>query len=564
MKKIMILTGDMIGNRMAGPAIRAFEMARVLSATHSITLACPEITGTIPDLPPTVHVTAFGVDPRWSELDACDAVIIPGSMHVDAHFNTPMLVDLYDPFILSSLSRTDKTESKQLEELESLKRNLSRGDFFVCASDRQKDFWLGMLAASGRVNIRQYKTQPHLQDLIQTAPFGIPEEPPCGKKWNFPGDPGDFWIVWGGGIWDWFDPLTPIRAVAELNKKGKNISLLFMGTTHPNPRMTQMSMAQKAIDLAEELQILNRKVFFSDWIPYSDRGSVLQHANLAVSTHYPHLETHFSYRTRILDYIWARLPFVCTVGDVFSDIARQHQIGLTVPPENMPALAEAFETFLCDPEYHQKCRANLQKVADEMTWPKVLKPVLDFCNVPRRAPDILRSRPASLNDDGIYSDGCETAVIPAGEILAPGIKQDIVCREGALCRIDLKLATFNRVNTGYGVFEILDTSGTERVSIPFDLATVEDNLWRSFRFGPLPSIPGSRWSFKLSCPRSYPGNAITIWVDNTILKSCYTLNDSQNTGSVNYRVYVSKYEGSERELRWKNAEGFRFPFWRKR
>lgn len=564
MKKILILTGDMIGNRMAGPAIRAFEMARVLSAAHSITLACPEITGAFPELPPNVHVTAFGVDPRWSELDTYDAVIIPGSMHVDAHFNTPMLVDLYDPFILSSLSRADKTESKQLQELESLKRNLARGDFFVCASERQKDFWLGMLAASGRVNIRQYRTNPHLEDLIQTAPFGIPEELPGEKSWTFPGDPGDFWIIWGGGIWDWFDPLTPIRAVSELNKKGKSISLLFMGTTHPNPKMTRMSMAQKAISLAEELQILDRKIFFSDWIPYSDRGSVLLSAHLAVSTHFPHLETHFSYRTRILDYIWARLPFICTEGDVFSEIVTQHQIGLTVPPDNVPALAEAFDTLLCDREYYQRCRTHLQDVAENMTWPKVLKPVVDFCDAPGRAHDLLRPRPASLSDDDVFSDGCETAVIPSGEILAPGIIQEFVCRQDALCRIDLKLATFDRINTGYGVFELLDDSGNKCVTIPFDLATVEDNLWRSFRFGPIPSKPGSRWTLKLSCPRSNPGNAITIWVDNTLVKSCYTINNSKNSGSINYRMYVRKYEGSERQIHWRNAGGFGIPFLRKR
>ena len=112
---------------------------------------------------------------------------MPASMHCDAHFDTPVLVDLYDPFILSSLSRTDKTEAKQSEELQSLMRNLQRGDFFVCASDRQRDFWIGMLAGAGRVNVRQFQADPHLRALIKPAPFGIDATGPEPGEAMLPG-----------------------------------------------------------------------------------------------------------------------------------------------------------------------------------------------------------------------------------------------------------------------------------------------------------------------------------------------------------------------------------------
>ena len=35
-----------------------------------------------------------------------------------------------------------------------------RGDFFVCASERQRDYWLGMLAAEGRITPTRTPTTP--------------------------------------------------------------------------------------------------------------------------------------------------------------------------------------------------------------------------------------------------------------------------------------------------------------------------------------------------------------------------------------------------------------------
>ncbi|MGB3976911.1 MAG: glycosyltransferase family 4 protein [bacterium] len=564
MSKVLVLTGDMIGNRMAGPAIRAFEMGRVLAERHTVTLACPEINGVCPEIPADMKVIECGLIPRWPNLNAFDVVILPGSMNLNTYFNIPALVDLYDPFILSSLSRTDKTEAIQHEELEFLRRNLIRGDFFVCATERQKDFWLGMLAATGRVNVRLYNVDQNLEGLIQLAPFGVPAEPPSSKKWTFPGDPNDFWIVWGGGIWDWFDPLTPIQAVFDLNQKGINVSLLFMGTSHPNPQMTQMSMVKKAFDLAEKLGLLDKKIFFSDWIPYSERGMVLKSAHLAVSTHYPHLETRFSFRTRILDYIWAGLPFVCTEGDVLSEWAEGHEAGLAVPPENVQALSVAFQTLLLDKDMYRKHRDNLKILAEHMHWSRVLKPVVDFCENPKRAPDHKYLQKALLSDEGYFVESCENSVMPVGEIFTDGVSQQIICKEGALCRIDLKLATFKRVNNGYGIFELLDSSGAKIVTIPFALASVEDNKWKSFRFGPLSSKPGSIWTVRLSSPDSAPGNAITIWADNACENSWYTINKMKQVGSINYRIFAKIFEGFDHDMPKQKKATFRFPFLRKR
>ena len=51
-----------------------------------------------------------------------------------------------------------------------------------------------------------------------------------------------------------------------------------------------------------------------------------------MSTHQPHLETEFSYRTRVVDYLWCGLPVVTTEGDALADlVARQAACGASSP-----------------------------------------------------------------------------------------------------------------------------------------------------------------------------------------------------------------------------------------
>ncbi|MCD4654636.1 glycosyltransferase family 4 protein [bacterium] len=557
MKRILVLTCDLIGHKMAGPAIRALEMARVLASDNDVEISCPEINGVLPDssdFPDNLSVSEYGTSPRWNDMDKYQVVIIPASMNVDAHIRPPLVVDLYDPYILSNLPRTDKSELVQLQELQALKRNLQQGDFFVCASQRQRDFWIGMLAAEGRINVQQFKADSNLDRLIQLAPFGISETRPVRGARRFPGDTDAFRLVWAGGIWDWFDPLTLIQAVHNLCSSGVNVTLYFMGTQHPNPNMTDMSMAQKAENLALELNELNESVFFGDWIPYHERGEILCEAHAGVSTHYPHLETRFSFRTRILYYVWARLPFICTEGDAFGDIAGSRKTGIAVMPEDVDALTDAIKKMIIDREIYGKCQQNIDDLASEMIWPNVLKPLRSFCSDPYFAVD-RNIAPLRVDDESEYIDGSENSISPAGEILGDGIEQIVSVPGGGLCRLDLKLASFDRLNTGMGVLELIDSTGLKLVTIPFDLETVEDNQWRKFYFGPLPRFPDEKILIRLKMHGVSTGNTITIWTDPSRSNSIYKQNGQDHVGSINYRVYSLNYPGADQVMK-SYSDGF--------
>jgi hypothetical protein len=410
-RKLAVATPDTLSARMAGPAIRAWQIAETLAREHDvalITTSSAEVTS--PNFRVS-HVDAAGV----AEIEAwCDVLVFQGFF---AHFHPSLLrsskvlvADIYDPLHLEQLEEAHGQERAgwiQTVHVANavLNEQLLRGDFFMCAGDRQRDFWLGQLAALGRVNPVVYGEDPTLRSLIDVVPFGLPEQPPVKQRRVLKGVvPGiaaaDEVVLWGGGIWNWFDPLSLIRAVDKLRQRRPRVRLFFLGTQHPNPAIGEMTMAKAARRLSDELGLTGSHVFFNEgWVAYEERHEYLLEADVGVSTHLDHLETAFAFRTRVLDYLWASLPMVLTAGDALADLVESRDLGLTVPAGDVAALEDALFVALDDGERRRRWRGNVAAVAPEFTWSRVLEPLVSFCRSPRRAPDLLDPATADLLHD---------------------------------------------------------------------------------------------------------------------------------------------------------------------
>ena len=306
-----------------------------------------------------------------------------------------LVMDLYDPFLLENLLMHNdldmvRREAVHESDLGVVIDQLRQADFFLCASERQRDYWLGALSMVNRVNPRSYAEDPTLRRLIDVVPFGVPASRPQATGSAIRGDvpgigPGDIVVLWGGGIWNWFDPLTAIRAVAAVKNEVRELRLYFMGLRHPNPELPEMDMAGRAVGLAQELGLLDRCVFFRNgWVPYEQRANYLLAADLAVSLHQQHIETRFAFRTRLLDYLWAGLPVIATGGDVLSDEIAEQGAGLTVSEGNVDAVAAAFRALARDPDRRRSMREQSLRLAAKHTWDRAAEPLLAYCRAPHR------------------------------------------------------------------------------------------------------------------------------------------------------------------------------------
>jgi glycosyltransferase involved in cell wall biosynthesis len=191
--------------------------------------------------------------------------------------------------------------------------------------------------------------------------------------------------------------VTAIQAVELLARRLPRIRLFFAGVAHPNPAVPAMRQAAAAQRLSDELGLTNRHVFFNRWVPYAERAAYLLDADVGLSLHYDQIETRFSYRTRLLDYIWAGLPMVLTGGDVLSSQAAERGLAQLAPAGDVAAVAEALEACLGETDAARAAqRARSRQWAEELAWSRLVGPLLAFCRHPRPAADraIGTGRPA--------------------------------------------------------------------------------------------------------------------------------------------------------------------------
>ncbi len=396
MGRVLVVSHDVLGERMAGPAIRAVELSRVLAEEHDVTLAGPNDCSVDLGLR-----TVKYMHPDLPGLAAAADVAIVGGLTVAlcpalAQAGVPLVVDVYAPFTLENLQLFSSRDMPvRIDDSEGLLRalllQLRLGDYFLCASEKQRDFWMGMLHAAGRLNPHNYDLDPSLRALVDVVPFGVPEAPPMtvdrALKGKYPGiGPDDFVAVWGGGVYDWFDPLTAIRGTGLAAAGNPAIKLFFLGVRNPNPAVRRMKVVDECLSLADSMGLTGKSVFFNDWVPYAHRADYLLDADVGISLHHEQVETAYSFRTRILDYLWAGLPIVATAGDSFAEAIDRRGIGKVLPPGDPEAVAEAL-LGLADDGGRGDMSKQARAMAAELVWPRCAAPLMDFCRRPAFAPD---------------------------------------------------------------------------------------------------------------------------------------------------------------------------------
>ena len=384
-RKILIICSDVIGLRMAGPAIRCIEMANVLSLEFDITVAAPQINGADYD---KFKLVIANTDIVKNHSAFADIIIFQGTALARFPFlknvDAVLVSDLYCPVPLeyhqSSAMVDDELRIQTTINVSAEVANQLRfADHFLCASDRQRDFWMGALAISGRINgLRWPKAaMAETSDLISIVPFGIsdllPEKNGSGIREMFSIPKEDFVAIWGGGVYEWFDPLVIIKAIAQLTSDGKKCHLVFVGIKHPNSGIGRHDMCQKAIILAKSLGLIGKFVHFNfGWVDYTKRHNYLLDADVGVSAHFNNPETRFAFRTRILDYLWCGLPVICSKGDVFGQLVASEGIGYAVDYESVNEWVIALENMILNQDARANFSLKSYNLAKNYRWNSLL------------------------------------------------------------------------------------------------------------------------------------------------------------------------------------------------
>jgi glycosyltransferase involved in cell wall biosynthesis len=385
--RVLLVYNDLVGQGMGGVGIRATELAKVLRSHGEVSLAATEARGELDGIP----VIEFNPhDPRAlaPHLERADVVVArpqwPLAMRMMRRSGARLIFDLYDPDTFATIEHYAERSARRRRlmaafSVDRLSQALRIGHHFICASERQLDFYLGVMLAEGLISPAAYERDSGFGSVIGVVPFGVPPDPPertggAGIRDSFAGiAPDDEIVLWNGGLWDWLDAPTAIRGVAALAERRPRVKLVFMGGSSGRVHRAE----QQARDLASELGVIERVVFFNEgWVPYERRADWLLEASCAISTHGAHIETRLAFRTRLLDCFWAGLPVVCTGGDELSGRIERDALGVTVPEDDPNAVAAGLETVL--ERGKDAYSEGLRLAAEEYAWPAVTEPLVRF------------------------------------------------------------------------------------------------------------------------------------------------------------------------------------------
>lgn len=374
MTRALLVCPEPLGHRQpAGIGIRFLEMARVLIADgHEVTLLSRD-AGAVPGC----RAGAITPESLHRHTSEADVAVVQGHAANDlfAHGVTlPAVVDLYDPFIVENLHYYPARGAEVFtHDHATLMQSLMRGDLFLCASEAQRLFYLGALLAAGRVNPIAFENDPHFDGLIQIAPFGVPVR----AGWTPTVQGHD---VLFGGIYDWYDPILAIDAVAIARASLADVTLTF--TTHPNPSLTPQGKLAAAIEHVKGHGY--GFVRFESWVAYEQRAAFYSRFRAALLTFPQSIETDLSMRTRVYDYLWGGLPIITSAAPGTDELLTRYGAGEIVRSPPAGDFAAALLRVLGDES--GRMREGARHFVDEHQWSHALRPLVDFVRMPHTDP----------------------------------------------------------------------------------------------------------------------------------------------------------------------------------
>lgn len=353
---VVVYTPDVVGERMAGPGIRAYEFARELAKTMPTQLIARLDN---PDAEPfAVH--ELGSTGAARALKAAQVIISQPNREALAasRRGQQVIFDLISPVPveLRELYRGSRSVRKRIHlfaETRRFKEALSRGRTFITGSTQQKEF---------------YSSRARAKADWLNVPFGIDRKPPR------PSASHDRHLgVWGGGLWRWLDPELAIEATVETRRRGTPVQLLLLGGARPN--VSRVVAESRAID--GRLATAGGAVIRNEtWVPYRERDQMLTRCRFAIALHRRTAEAEISVRTRLFDALWCSLPIITTAGGYIAGLVRDEELGLVVPAGEIAPVVSAIEQLVTDDQFHDRCVRNIERVRERFYWDRILEPLV--------------------------------------------------------------------------------------------------------------------------------------------------------------------------------------------
>ncbi len=368
-KKVLVVSPDLVpleGAPTTGSGLRAWTIGKGLeSKGHEVVFSIPRrAVARVRRVSREVEELCWDEDtlaPLVREL-APDVIVACG-WSILTHLPDPphpVALDFHGPHVLERYWQGHLTLAENVEEKLSA---IGRADFYTCAGNRQRLYFLPWLIQAG--------VEPR-EEIIHHIPVSLspelPEHHPLGNGT----------VVFGGVFLPWQDPSTALEAAAARMAQLGRGELLLFGGKHPFLDL-DLGVYATLLDTLQQ----HPRVTVSRMLPRADLLEVYATADAALDVMKRNFERELAFTTRTVEYLWCGLPVIYNNYADLADLICQYEAGWAVDPADGRQVSEAIEQVLTDPAESARRSRNAQRLARErLTWDQTIGPLDRFCRDP--------------------------------------------------------------------------------------------------------------------------------------------------------------------------------------
>ena len=266
--------------------------------------------------------------------------------------NQKLVVDLYTPIFLEKELTLSKWKLQdwltRFRNKEMVRKFLRRGNHFLVANRRQREYWLkiskelGANLTEGDVSVFSTGAGKATSNKQQATTSGERKV-----------------VLWFGGIYPWMDPEPLVEAFGKLASEFPNWKLRFLGGWHPDTGYGERFNKLKQL---AKISIPDGQVEFVPWQLEKNLTKYFDDVSFAVHLVKPTLEDYYAHRVRLLTLLEAGIPVITGGRDVISDLIVAHEAGVKI--HSQEDLTRILSQVMFHPQMLSKWKSSTKKIQD--------------------------------------------------------------------------------------------------------------------------------------------------------------------------------------------------------
>jgi len=379
MKKILVFTSDIVplgGIATSGGGLRSWQIIKGLQERgFDVTYSMPRdrfLRRLYRNDLSEEHTHRLWTDTNQDEIirgEKPDVIVCvkPSTLHWKKDHGIPVAMDFHGPDLMEyeriackphALARFAITTQKVL--------NIGQGDFFTCAGNRQRYYFMAFLMMAG-VDVSDLEI--HYMPVAMSS--DLPGRDPDLSRKS---------ILFAGGFYPWLNPITGLGQLARVLEEIGAGHLDIFGGSHNTNRQETTTFDDFKRDMTR-----SPRVSFHGYVSREELIRRYSRAYAAFELMPCNPERELAFTTRTVEFLWAGLPVIYNDYAELSELIDEYRAGWTVPADDPPALLEIVRGIMSNPDQVADRSANAQRlVREHFVYDKVIEPLAQFCANPTR------------------------------------------------------------------------------------------------------------------------------------------------------------------------------------